>query len=602
VTSPVPHHDGSDLYVSDSAPKIGDHVQLRIRLPKADKPSSIWVRLFHDGEPRTFQLKKEKKTKVESWWVVSIEILNPVTHYRFLLVDSGSYRWLNAAGVYQRDVVDREDFQIIAKPKYPEWIKYAVFYQIFPDRFATSGKQRELPAWAVPRSWNSLPTGRGKKTGKEFYGGDFEGVSQHLDHLVELGTNAIYFTPFFPARSSHRYDATSFDHVDPLLGGDEDFIKFAQAAQLRGFRVMGDLTTNHCGIGHDWIQHSLKSPIAKEREFFYWDDSIAHGYVGWWGLASLPKLNYKSQLLRERMFADSDSIVKKWLQPPFSTNGWRIDVGNMTGRYLDQDLNQEVARGIRAAMDEVSPEAWLVAENADHSPADLDGFGWHGTMNYVGFARPVWSWLNKSAAFADNFLGTPTPIPTFSTEGMVMMMRSFAAGVPWRSLTASMLLLDSHDTARFRTVVAGDNPRHIAGATLLLTYPGVPSIFAGDEIGLEGEWGEDSRRTIDWKHPEKWDQKLFAEFKKLIAVRKASEALCNGGLRWVDMKGNSLAYLRESSSESVLVFVARSGGRHQVDLKPYGYTVEETLYGPVAKSSVLKFSSKGAVCGIWRLK
>ena len=247
----------------------------------------------------------------------------------------------------------------------------------------------------------------------------------------------------------------------------------------------------------------------------------------------------------------------RWLiLPPFSNDGWRIDVGNMTGRLGVQDLNQQVTRGIRNAMDETNPDAWLVAENADHSPSDLDGFGWHGTMNYVGFARPVWGWLSKSAKFADDFMGLPAPIPTFPGESMVEMMRSFAAGIPWRSLTASMLLLDSHDTARFRTVTGRDRARHIAGATMLLSYPGVPSIFAGDEIGLEGEWGEDSRRTIDWEHPKKWDQELFAQFKKLIAVRKESDALCNGGIRWVDVKPNSIAYLRESKKESVLVFAA----------------------------------------------
>ena len=130
----------------------------------------------------------------------------------------------------------------------------------------------------------------------------------------------------------------------------------------------------------------------------------------------------------------------------------------------------------------------------------------------------------------------------------------------------------------------------------------MPSIFAGDEIGLEGEWGEDSRRTIDWDHPKKWDQDLFAEFKKLIAIRKQSDALINGGIRWVDVKPNSIAYLRESAKESVLVFVARSAGRHQINLKPYGYTVKETLYGPQAKSQLISFTSKGAASGIWRVK
>lgn len=598
----APHHDGSDLYVSNSSPRLGDFVALKVRVPNGDKAQKVWVRLFHDGEPRTFELKKGKKGVVETWWSVSIEILNPVTHYRFLLVDKGTYRWLNGEGVFGREVVDREDFQIISKPNYPDWIKHAVFYQIFPDRFAKSAKERELPTWAIPRNWNDLPTGRGPETGVEYYGGDFEGVAEKLPHLVDLGVNAIYFTPFFPSRSNHRYDASSFEHADPLLGGDEAFIEFSKMARKHGFRIMGDLTTNHCGIGHDWIQISLKNPDAKERDFFYWDKSIRHGYVGWWGHASLPKLNYQSHLLREKMYAGSDSIVKKWLKPPFIADGWRIDVGNMTGRYLEQDLNHEVARGIRTAMDEVNPNAWLVAENADHSPVDLNGFGWHGTMNYVGFARPLWGWLSKSATFADNFMGLPAPIPSFSGDATVAMMRSFSAGIPWRSFVASMLLLDSHDTARFRTVVGRDRARHIVGASILLSYPGVPSIFAGDEIGLEGEWGEDARRTIDWDHPKKWDQELFQEFKKLISIRRNSDALSCGGLRWIDIGANSMAYLRESEKESILVFAARSAGRYQINLKPYGYSVKDTLYGPTAKSSLIAIAAKGAVSGIWRLK
>ncbi len=597
-----PHHDGSDLYVSNSAPKIGEKVELKVRIPKGDKAHKVFVRLFHDGEPRTFELRKGRTGAVETWWKIEIEILNPVTNYRFLLLDKNNYRWLNAEGVFTREVVDREDFQIIAKPHYPQWTKTSVFYQIFPDRFAKSGIKRELPDWAVATEWKALPTGRGANTGTELYGGDFDGVSQHMDHLEKLGVNAIYFTPFFPSRSNHRYDATSFEQADPLLGGDEAFIEFATAAHKRGFKIMGDLTTNHCGLGHDWIQISLKNPQAKEADFFYWDRAIRHGYVGWWGHASLPKLNYNSQLLREKMYEGSNSVVKKWLRPPFSADGWRIDVGNMTGRYLEQDLNLEVAQGIRSAMDEVNPDAWLVAENADHSPKDLGGFGWHGTMNYVGFARPIWAWLNKPSKKIDNFMGLPVPIPTFDGVAMVEMMRSFSAGIPWRSFVASMLLLDSHDTARFRTVVGRDLSRHLSGATLLLTYPGVPSIFAGDEIGLEGEWGEDARRTIDWENPKKWNNQLFEEFRKLILIRKSSDALCNGGIRWIQVGPNAVAFLRESAKESVLVFAARSAGNYQINLKPYGYTVQENLYGPLAKSGLINISSKGAKSGIWRLK
>jgi alpha-glucosidase len=165
-----------------------------------------------------------------------------------------------------------------------------------------------------------------------------------------------------------------------------------------------------------------------------------------------------------------------------------------------------------------------------------------------------------------------------------------------------MVLLDSHDTARFKTVVGGDRSRHLAGVATLLTYPGVPSIFAGDEIGLEGEWGEDARRTIDWENPEKWDGELFSEFKKLVEIRKSHDALINGGLRWVYITDSAFAYLRESKRESILVFISRSAGSHTLNLEPLGYKVKETLYGKPAKGNKLKINSQKANCGIWLLK
>lgn len=598
----TPHHDGSALYVSNSAPSIGDTVEFKIRIPKSYKVDEVHIRFFHDGEPRTRAAKKGKSNSVESWWSVKVEVINATFHYRFMLVQKGTYSWLNGAGLFAHDVTDREDFQIIAKPAYPQWIQSAVFYQIFPDRFSKSDINRELPEWAIPRKWSDLPKGRDKSTGVEFYGGDFPGITNRLDYLKELGVSAIYFTPAFPSRSNHRYDATSFDEIDPLLGGDKGLIDFSAAAHKAGFRIMGDLTTNHCGAGHRWIKAALESKSAPEREFFYWDKAIKHGYVGWWGLASLPKLNYNSAKLRALMFEGKDSVVRKWLRPPFAMDGWRIDVGNMTGRYLSEDLNADVARGIRTAMDETNSDAWLVAENADHAPSDLDGFGWHGTMNYNGFARPLVNWFNKPNKKLGNFSGLPGVNPRYDAAGTVAAMRAFSAGIPWRSLVASMVLLDSHDTARFRTVVANDEAAHLSAATLLLTYPGVPSIFAGDELGLEGAWGEDSRRTIDWDHPKKWNSTLLNGFKELIAIRKKSDALINGGLRWIHADSESMAYIRESKRESVLVFASRGAVKAEINLAPYGFAIDKTLYGPKLKGKKLSIKSKQAISGVWTLR
>lgn len=591
----LPHHDGSEIYLSNLAPKLSERVTFKFRAGMEFPIESAILRLYHDGEPRFFPMKKRVINK-EQWWQVSVKIQNVKTPYRFLIVNGERYSWLNAQGFHGNDVTSTHDFQLLATPEYPSWIRAAVFYQIFPDRFATTGKYANLkPEKFVARDWDALPKGRDKTTGIEFFGGDLDGVREHLSHIKKLGANGIYFTPFFPAGSTHRYDASSFDEVDPLLGGDAALQRLLKSARPKGIHIMGDLTTNHCGQHHSWIKKALANKSARERAFFYWDRSVKHGYEGWWGLASLPKLNYNSVKLRELMYEGKNSIVKKWLRKPFALSGWRIDVGNMTGRYRGQDLNREVILGIRKAVEETNRDAWLLAENADHFPSDLDGFGWHGTMNYNGFMRPIWGWLKNKPQVDSGFFGVPVEVPRFTGEEMVAAFKEFSSTIPWRNFVSSMLLLDSHDTARFRNVVGDDEKRHLAGMGLLLTYPGVPSVFAGDEIGLKGAWGEDARRTIDWSEAD-WDQEFFAELQKLVKIRRKSHALAQGGLRWLLVEDDVVIFLRESKRERLLVVISRNGLQCAV---PSGLEIKEVLYGPELFNGV--FRSSAAAVGIYRL-
>jgi alpha-glucosidase len=598
----LPHHDGSDLYVSDSAPAIGDFVTLRIRVPNDYHFEKAMLRIYHDGEPRIFELKLNSKNEVESWYQVKVQILNLLSSYRFAFIGRGKYEWLNARGLFDHDVHSNNDFQIVAIPGNPEWIKSSVFYQIFPDRFARSGKVNIIPDWAYPREWNLLPRGRGKYTGQELYGGDLYGVQEHLDHVTELGANGIYFTPIFPSQSNHRYDATSFDHVDPILGGDKAFQSLIKVAKKNGIRILGDLTSNHCGAGHTWLAKAKKDKKSKERTYFFWDKSIKWGYVGWFGLESLPKLNYASKALRKAVYEGNNSIVKKWISPKFGMAGWRIDVGNMTGVQGAENHHVEVMQGIRQAMQEVNPDTWLVAENGDFIASDLNGLGWQGAMNYQGFMRPFWNWINRNPEITGGFQGLPFAMPKINGKQLVESIQEFNASIPWRSLTASMMLLDSHDTARFRTVVLGDIEAHKSAMTMMLSYPGVPSIFAGDEIGLEGSWGEDARRTINWDDRSGWDTEFFAEVKKLVKLRKTQDALINGGLRWVAVENDYIAYLRESKKQSLLVLVSRAPINATIDLSTFGYEVTKTLYGHDVKGEIFSIKSEVAIQGIWEVK
>ena len=598
----IPHHDGSELYVSNRAPSIGDTVNLKVRVPINYVFEEAFVRLYEDAEPRTHKLKKIKSTKTEVWYQVAIKIYNTHTLYRFVFIGQGKYEWLNANGLTDHDVHSNNDFQIVAVPDNPTWIKSSVFYQIFPDRFARSDKVNINPEWSYPRDWNELPRGRSKFTGQELYGGDLYGVQEHLDHVSELGANGIYFTPLFPSRSNHRYDATSFDHVDPVLGGDKAFLTLLKSAKKAQIRILGDLTSNHCGVGHEWLAKAKKDKSSKERSYFYWDKSIKWGYVGWFGLESLPKLNYASKSLRQVMYGAKNSIVKKWISPKFGMAGWRIDVGNMTGVQGKDDFHDEVMQGIRNAMHKVNPDTWLVAENGDFKASDLNGLGWQGAMNYQGFMRPFWNWINKNPAITGGFQGLPFVMPKINGGQLVASIQEFNSSIPWRSLTASMLLLDSHDTARFRTVVLGDKNAHIAAMTMMMTYPGVPSIFAGDEIGLEGSWGEDARRTINWADKTEWDTQFLAEVKKLVSLRKSRKALIDGGLRWIAIENDYIAYLRESAKESILVLISRGGISASIDLAPFGYAVSKNLYGQEASGQLVTIKSKTATQGVWLLK
>lgn len=383
-----------------------------------------------------------------------------------------------------------------------------------------------------------------------------DGITERLDHLAQLGVNTLYLTPIFPARSNHRYDAAAFDRVDPLLGGDEALARLAAAVRGRGWRLLGDLTTNHCGDAHPWFTAAYADPEAPERELFYFDGD---DYESWWGVKSLPKLNWGSPLLRRRFLTGPDAVAVRWLRPPYQLDGWRVDVANMTGRRGADDYAHDVASLLAATVRQARADALLVAEHAHDATGDLDRGGWHGTMNYSGFLRPVWSWLRAPDLDLPDFLGVPGGVPARPGPEVLATMRAFAALMSWRSLTTSWTLLGSHDTARIRTVV-GTPQRGEVAAGLLLTLPGTPMIFAGDELGLHGVNGEDSRTPMPWHRPETWDRRTFGYYRELVALRHRTPSLRHGGLRWLHAEADALVFARETPTETVLVLARRASG------------------------------------------
>jgi alpha-glucosidase len=578
----LPHHDGSETYVVESPADLGDDVTVLLRVPAATRPETVVVRYVHDGEPRTAEAVVDRATDDAVWWRATFPVHNPATSYRWLLAGGSlGYAWVDGLGVRGHDVPDADDFVVAPGDRGPEWHLDSVVYEVFPDRFARSGLDVVPPDWALPREWDAPPTGRGPETPFEWFGGDLRGVEERLDHLTHLGVNVLYLTPVFPAGSTHRYDASSFETVDPLLGGNVALASLVRAAHDRGIRVLGDLTTNHVGAGHEWFE-AAADEAAPEREFFFFDERLEHGYECWWGHASLPKLDYGSEELRERMYRGDASVTRRWLEPPYELDGWRIDVANMTGRLGALDYLSEVARGVRAAAVATRADALVVAEHAHDARADLGLGAWHGTMNYAGFTRPVWTWLRGESVSPDpagGFLGLPVGVPRLPGSAVVATMRAFRAGIPWPASLHSWAILDSHDVGRFRTVT-GSRERQLVGVGLQMTTPGVPMVFAGAEIGLEGGWGEDARRTMPWSRPETWDTEALEGYRQLIALRRRSRALARGGIRYVHVSTDAIAYLREADAESVLCLAARdTHDTVRVALDALGASDLETWFG-----------------------
>ena len=613
LSTPRVHHDGSPLYVSTLSPRLGETLTLRLRTHRLAQPETVALRTVRDGEPHVVTAVAKESVGDDVWWVAQIVVRNVETHYRWLLVGGAfDFAWLTAGGLVDYDVPDATDFVVSATEAPPPWSQAAVVYQVFPDRFARSQPDAsapaeppegvELPSWAVPRAWTDAPEGRSRNTPREYFGGDLDAMRAHLDHVASLGATVLYLTPVFPAGSTHRYDASSFCVVDPLLGGDVAMLRLIDDAHDHGIRVVGDITLNHCGREHEWFR-SAQDPTSPEREFFRFDPELQYGYECWFNVPSLPKFDHTSTALRAALVTAEDSPVRSWLRGASGLDGWRVDVANMAGRMGSIDVTHEFAKDVRAAMALERADALLVAEHGHDASGDLLGDGWHGTMNYAGFTRQVWCWL-RGPDFTETFLGLPVEVPVMTGQQAVASLRAFHARIPWRSLITSWNILGSHDTARIRTVV-GSRERQVAALAMAIGLPGVPMVFAGDEIGATGWWGEDARTPFPWQALDSWDHDTLGAYRSLLGIRAASQALAVGGLRWLSVGTDAVAFVREAPGESVLVVAARSQAQPiRIPLADLSARQIHHLFGfdadVVADQVVIDVPSAGA--GVWRVE
>lgn len=558
-------HNPSGVYLDFESPRV----LLRLRTPLGSPVQQIFLRCAPDGEQQMLEAQPGPPQAGYhcQWWEVAFQSHVPRLSYRFFLVTDRGCFWLTAAGLLRHLPTDHHDFQLPPPSETCPWLENRVFYQIFPDRFADGNSQQNvrdgeylvdgLPT--VARAWGERPdVGQGAR---EFFGGDLQGIEQKLDYLQHrLGINGIYLNPIGTAPSSHKYDVASYLEVDPHLGGQEAFLSLRQATGARDIRLVLDIIPNHCGQQHPWFQAALADPQAPSAEYFTFT-SHPEDYHCWLGVRSLPKLNYASQRLREAMYSGPDAIMRHWLRPPWSIDGWRIDVANMLGRSGEQQLGHKIIRGMRKAVKEENPDCYLLGENFFDASSYLQGDELDANMNYRGFMMPCLHWLSGrdfEAAFGRQW-GDHHPL---ATEELEAQWRQWRACVPWEATRKQFNLLDSHDTPRLLNLLDGN--RQLAGVArlLLFTYPGIPCIYYGDEVGLSGGLDPDNRRPMEWDES-RWDHDIFDHTRRLIDLRKSLPALQRGSIQVLLARHQTLAYLREDGTRRCLVVARRDQDEEQ---------------------------------------
>jgi len=604
-----PHHDGSALYVQNQSPVLGEVVKLRIRIHDAiGKVAEVRVRFSESGEafpsPPAKVIKRDGKW---SWYEAEITVHNPRMNYRFFIkLAGGEVLWYNPQGLHKLSQPDVLDFRLNTFSSAPDWGRKTIMYQIFPDRFARSAKAdaQKLPAWALKRNWGDEVIGQGPGTSEQFFGGDIWGIIEHLDHLEKLGVNMVYLTPIFPGRSNHRYDASSFDVVDPLLGGDEAFAALIQEAHKRGMKVIGDLTSNHSGVGHEWFNSAFKKPGAPESDFYYFSENNAK-YDSWFGVTSLPKFNWKSKELRKRFIQGPKSVVGKWLRAPFNMDGWRIDVANMTGRIREEDMYLEVAQVIRKTMVDINPDTIMLGEYTGDAAYEVQGDGWQGAMTYSNFTKPVWRWFfNSKTKDVPGFMMWDGDLKSNGLE-LVTSYNQFVAAFPWHVRLHNMNPLDTHDIPRFKTFAIKGAQK--VAAAMQFTFPGIPVIWAGDEFGLDGFNGENSRTPLPWNNERKHDTAMLPIYQQLAKLRRENSALNEGSMRFVYASAEAIVFVREDNKQTIVVSVTRGEDKNirlPKDAVP-GLAKAENIFGGGkirVGDSKLHLPGGKLTANVWRLR
>ncbi|MBR4916792.1 MAG: glycoside hydrolase family 13 protein [Fibrobacter sp.] len=416
----------------------------------------------------------------------------------------------------------------------PSWVKDAIFYQIFPDRFCRSERYQAVGKF-VP--WGTKPTR------ENMFGGNLAGIEDKLEYIKELGANAIYLCPIFKSNSNHRYHTVDYFEIDPVLGTLKDFDRLVKKVHKLGMRIILDGVFNHCSRGffqfNSLLELGQNSPYVDWFHVKGWPLNAYSGkpnYECWWNFPALPKFNTDCKDVREYLFSVAEYWTKRGI------DGWRLDVPN---EIDDDSFWQEFRRRVKA----INPEAYIVGEIWDKPERWLQGDQYDGVMNYV-FRKAVMQYLFDEK-----------PI---STEEFCKRVRS---AFPEGRGDTPMNLLGSHDTTRIKSQPCASWERIKFALTLMFFLPGAPCIYYGDELGMEGGKDPDCRRSVPWNNLSKMQQEpVYALVKELTAMRNNNPVLRDGKMEIV-REGDTISVIRILGKKKMTLAASLAGSEPTFEIK-----------------------------------
>lgn len=627
--------DGTNQYRIPWEPDKNESVRFRFRTGK----QTIDGVCFCVDQCR-YKMAMADEDSLFYYYEVDYVLGEDLIEYWFEVELDGTVCYYNTFG----DSLERKpdyDFMLTPGFKTPNWAKGAVIYQIFVDRFCNGDtsndvKDREYVYIGEEsrevNNWYKYPDSVGVR---EFYGGDLQGVLDKLDYLQYLGVEVIYLNPIFVSPSNHKYDTQDYDYVDPHFGviandggevlpegvnnnllaskyrqrvtdlsnleaSNQLFIQLVEDIHRRGMKIILDGVFNHCGSFNKWLDRERiyeeskdyekgayvdgESPYHSFFRFYKEEWPYNHHYDGWWGHNTLPKLNYEeSPMLVDYIMG----IAKKWIRPPYSIDGWRLDVAADLG--YSNEYNHYFWKEFRSRVKEKKEDAIIIAEHYGDASSWLLGDQWDTVMNYDAFMEPITWFLTGMEKHSDEYRPHLIGDDDYFIQTMKQAMSRFQS----QSLYTAMNELSNHDHSRFLT-----RTNHVVGRTewlgahvanegvsipvfmeavvMLMTWPGAPTIYYGDEAGLCGFTDPDNRRAYPW---ERENQDLISFHRDIIKIHKSYEALKVGSFKFLYSQRNVLVYTRFDGKDKFIILIHNDTQPLEltIDVWEAGITDEDTL-------------------------